>query len=350
MITKRQAIDMVGSYFHDVQSVEAADQAMKDSYRWLKDNYDQMDDDAKKYVDDMTENLLNGVLEKLKVSPDSPNIRKTYRDILTSKGEHVSAPHLLRSLENPFDEKNEFISLSQQMISDTIQYAADFLLDIGERRSASENKYVVLSLFYHCIDELLAALHLAKHHYYLQANAHLRTVLETLDKVELFTKFPEKINIWKSGTHYDKNKHLSPSSIRKQLGKPNFDPIYGFLSEHGTHMTFQAFQARTGILRETNGKVPTFKIFVGGTRYEHLQLWGFTGIIIVANLFLSKVCKLGDGVLNEVEALDALKDISERALQFVTTHLIEWAKTNSLDTQELDNFLKSMDIEKLFEG
>ena len=42
-----------------------------------------------------------------------------------------------------------------------------------------------------CFDELISALHLSRHNYFGQSNTHLRSILETLDRVELFNKYPE---------------------------------------------------------------------------------------------------------------------------------------------------------------
>jgi cob(I)alamin adenosyltransferase len=88
---------------------------------------------------------------------------------------------------------------------------------MSEREKSDLKRIAPISLIYGCIDEFSSALHLARHHYYFQANTHLRTVLETLDKISLFIKFPENIDIFLGDDQEKARKKLSHANVRTKI-------------------------------------------------------------------------------------------------------------------------------------
>lgn len=105
-------------------------------------------------------------------------------------------------------------------------------------------QFATLGLLYWTVDELTAAFYLAERRYTTQAYAHLRTVHDLLDKAELFFQQPEWADVWGSDDKGTILRELKPGAVRKKLGRPSFDPIYGFFTELGTHGTFEALRKR----------------------------------------------------------------------------------------------------------
>ena len=128
-------------------------------------------------------------------------------------------------------------------------------------------QFAVLGLLYWTVDELTAAFYLAERRYTTQAYNHLRTVNDLLDKAQLFFHHPQWAEVWGSGDKKTIIKELSPGAIRKKLGKPKFDPVYGFFSELGTHGTFEALRKRVTQTRNKNGRIQ-IAMRIGGTPLE----------------------------------------------------------------------------------
>jgi hypothetical protein len=78
----------------------------------------------------------------------------------------------------------------------------------------------------------------------MQSYNHLRTVHDLLDKAELFFHHPKWADVWGGSDKQKILTELSPGSVRKKLGRPKFDPIYGFSTELGTHGTFESLRKR----------------------------------------------------------------------------------------------------------
>jgi hypothetical protein len=124
-----------------------------------------------------------------------------------------------------------------------------------------------LGLLYWTVDELTAAFYLAERRYTTQAYNHLRTVHDLLDKAELFFRHPQWAEVWGSGDKQTIRNELSPGAIRNKLGKPKFDPVYGFFTELGTHGTFEALRKRVTQTGKKNGRAQV-AMRIGGTPWE----------------------------------------------------------------------------------
>jgi hypothetical protein len=78
-------------------------------------------------------------------------------------------------------------------------------------------KIAILGLLYWLFDELTVAQYLARRNYSTLAYTHLRSVMEILDKIELFTMKPETAELWASGNEREIRKKLSPPHVMEML-------------------------------------------------------------------------------------------------------------------------------------
>src|ERR671911_99872 len=77
-------------------------------------------------------------------------------------------------------------SRAEPELVSTLQTILDLLESAGQRLSGIPNFHVQHALLYAALDEFVASLHLARHRYYIQANAHLRGVLEIANLLQVF--------------------------------------------------------------------------------------------------------------------------------------------------------------------
>lgn len=65
------------------------------------ENYDSLDDEAKKYVDRTTENLKAVIQKAIEALPEGEQKRQALRQLGLAEGEHFRAEALLGLLESP---------------------------------------------------------------------------------------------------------------------------------------------------------------------------------------------------------------------------------------------------------
>ncbi len=281
----------------------------------------------------MFHNLFDVAQKNIRSMPDSITNRKLYRSARTGKGEHYNYENLFNVLAtkpilDSIQSEGEAIAVSG------IQSILDLLHDMSEREKSDLKRVVPISLVYGCIDEFSSALHLARHHYYLQANTHLRSILETLDKVSLFIKFPEYIDIFLDDNQEKARKELSPANVRTKLGsKKRFDLFYNFLSSHGPHPSLRTVQSRTSIKLNNNSKKLVIKI--GGTNFPHLKTWYYFSCLMVINFTLYRTIDLAINSINHQEAMEMMENESKKFLEFINIHLLPWAVGEGIDTKEV---------------
>jgi hypothetical protein len=307
--------------------------------KWISENYDKFDEDAQKQFGEMYDSLFDVAKQNIKQMPDSIVNRKLYRSARTGKGEHYAYENLFNVLAtkpilDDIQSEGEVIAVSG------IQSILDLLHDMNEREKADANRAVPISLIYGCIDEFSAALHLARHHFYLQANTHLRTVLETLDKVSLFIKFPENIDVFLSDDQEIARKELTPAKVREKLGvKQKHNLFYNFLSSHGPHPSLRTVQSRTTIQLNKNNP-QNLVITIGGTNSPHLKTWFYLCCLMVVNFTLYSTIDLTINSINHQEATEMMERDGEKFIEYINNHLIPWAEGEGMDSTELKDFLE----------
>jgi hypothetical protein len=228
-----------------------------------------------------------------------------------------------------------------------LQNVVDLLSDVSEHSQNGIASFAKVSLFYFCIDELLAAFHLAQHSYINQAYSHIRTVSESLDKIELFDQQPEWAELWSSQDPKDKMKilnQLSPKAVREKLGREKYDPFYSFFSELGPHGTFKGIQSRSGmsLQRSPSGK-PLIRLWVGGCPFEHNVIWVSTFLLYTINNVVLKIMLIFEQYFNQDEIKLILKSLVEDYKEFCINHFIPWLQKEGHDTEEFIQFLNELD-------
>lgn len=150
---------------------------------------------------------------------------------------------MLEVLDSPPRPAGELAAKAEPELVSVLQAVLDLLDSARERLSHIPNFHIQYALVYAALDEFVAALHLARYRYYIQANAHLRAVLEIGNLLQAFDADSALLTVWASEDWREREKQLSPKAVRKKLGVGR-DSLYGHLCDVGSHQTFRAFQSR----------------------------------------------------------------------------------------------------------
>jgi hypothetical protein len=197
----------------------------------------------------------------------------------------------------------------------------------------------IQALHYWCIDELLAAYHLSRHHFSTQAYAHIRLTYEHLDLITLFRQQPQWVEVWAGGDTKRIIRELSPKKIREKLGKEKYDPIYSAFTEMGAHGSFAGMQARTG----TRGRNPdgTLRIvaWVGGVPKQEQIVFSILWTLMTSVSVLGSSVASFEDRLYADEALDMLRTAAEGVSKWHIEYFVPWAKTNGIKVDGLITLL-----------
>ncbi len=225
--------------------MQTLNQVLFQHLKFYADNYDALDSEAKRRLDDAMRGIqtdLPQVLEKVPDSKDKRVLKRLHRGML---GQRVMVDLLLEELGTASTLEDDNSAESQRLLIEELQKVTDFFCDICDNTLRGPATFGQISLLGLCVTELMVGLHLARHYYTNQAYSHIRTVIEHVDKIELFRREPKWADLWCSGDDVAISKELSPMKVRMKLGRHKYDAVYGFFSGLGPHGSFQAAQART---------------------------------------------------------------------------------------------------------
>lgn len=321
-----------------LRSTMPAMEAFREFLSWLGAREKQLDSSATAYFDKILENAFKVARENAEKMQDSPESRRARRIIAKGEGGHVSVESMLKAFEKPHGYHSKIIDDWSAVLSKTHQAIADFVYDLNQEKEPPQYSIVLITLLYSCVDELTVAHFLGRHFYFGQANAHLRIVLESLEKIELFVEKPDWVQVWASGDWKTIHNELRPSAVRKKLGRSGFDPLYDYLSNN-VHASFDSFRGRAVI---DPSKERAARVFVGGTPFVHLQIFHFQFSLIVSNLLLSRLAKLFGKSLNFEEVEQTLKGAAKDLEEFNQAHLDLWAAENKLDISEMKKIFENL--------
>jgi hypothetical protein len=192
----------------------------------------------------------------------------------------------------------------------------NLLYDATQKSHSGAAKISILGLFYWLIDELIAAQFLARRGYTTQAYTHLRVSLEILDKVELFIRFPEFVEIWASGNDKEVFEKLAPPRVREKLGRSSRDPMYKYFSEEGSHATFAAMQPRLRKKQDTASDDMEIAITVGGRKDPTRQVSILIYCILVTTQAIIKAATAFDDRLNVEDVTQLVTTVNEECSTF----------------------------------
>lgn len=284
----------------DLNTEEGLSKLGLQSFHFLAENYLNLDPEMEAFTDKIIDNCKDQFESVLMKTPDSAETRKVKRIFRALKNELPSAEDLIKILMSEPKNQEPILIDTGKLFEKYFQHYLDYLFDISYGQShRGYASFAKLSMFYSITDELLVAFHMAQHSFTNQAYAHIRTVHECLNLIELFIRDESYAELWFSDDETRKKKELIPVVVRKKLGIIE-DPLYAFYSVHGQHVTnkyVQSRSAKSGKLSEKGN--PQFKYFIGGTRILSHRLWANVGCIIALSLviiqlnksFPTRVCK-----------------------------------------------------------
>jgi hypothetical protein len=298
------------------------------------DHYEEMTPEAIAFLKEREEamvKLLNHINNQL---PDGVEKRKMNRLLSATSGKQLQAKRLIDNFP-VLRNNDEVVKKGDGLFEKALQRFLDFMHDISAQAHNGPASFARINLLYWAIDELTAANFLSKRGYTTLTYAHLRCVVEILDKVELFGKRPEMVEIWvDGGPEHEIYQKLSPPKVRRLLGRDNKDPIYSHFSHQGAHPTYTAAQMRMTRSAQTNG-VLNVGIGVGGKSNppEQAALMGFC--IMLANLCTMRASLAFPEDLNEAEVSSVAKAATDEQLAFSEALSKAYPNIEALNSESL---------------
>jgi len=316
-----------------------------------------MDAEANAHFDNLLKIIPNMFEIGLRNVPDSPDKRKMLRAIAGTRREHHRSRDLLERLGMPYPVPRPIVEAGRPIFLEAHQSILDLLWDATRQSQAGAAQFAILGLLYWTVDELTAAFYLAERRYTTQAYNHLRTVHDLLDKVQLFFRHPQWADVWGGDDKQQIIKELSPRAIRKKLGKPKFDPVYGFFTELGTHGTFRALRKRVTQTGKKDGRTQV-AMRIGGTPWESEVDMVIACCIMTVLSTLITIGQVYETRLHTAEVVAILRSRLESNIAFLQEYFVdprvkagidasaltEGYKKLMLMLEEMENFVKSAGV------
>ena len=121
----------------------------------------------------------------------------------------ANAEELVGVLEGKSPQVAPIFGDARKVFTQVLQRVLDLLYNISKKSGSGPGEFAKIGLASFCVTEMLAAFHLAQHSFVNQAYAHVRSVFEHLDKIELFHEQPQWAYLWCSDTPEDAKRALS---------------------------------------------------------------------------------------------------------------------------------------------
>jgi len=274
---------------------------------------------------------------------DSPDKRKMLRLIAGVKRKHHKAETFLKRLGMPYPIPIPIVEAARPIFLDAQQSVLDLLWDATQQSQQGVAQFATLGLFYWTVDELTTAFYLAERRYTTQAYGHLRTVHDLLEKAELFFHQPEWADVWASDDKKKILQELSPGAIRRKLGRPKFDPVYGFFTELGTHGTWEALRKRVTQTGKKHNQAQV-AMRIGGTPWDSEVEMAVVGCIFAVFSNLLSIAKVYDARLHRRETVAILRARFEQVRELLHKHFLEPRKREGIDTSALTETLRNLTL------
>jgi len=306
-------------------------------------NESSMDAEANAYFNNFMDTIASLFERGMGNLADSPDKRKVLRLIAGVRRKHHKAETFLKRLGMPYPVPTPIVEAARPIFLDAQQSVLDLLWDATQQSQHGVAQFATLGLLYWTVDELTAAFYLAERRYTTQAYGHLRTVHDLLEKAELFFHQPAWADVWASGDKKKILEELSPRAIRRKLGRPKFDPVYGFFTELGTHGTWEALRKR---VTQTGKKEDRAQVAmrIGGTPWDSEVEMAVVGCIFTVFSTLLSIAKVYDARLHRREAAAILRARFEQAREFLHEHFLESRKREGIDTSALTETLRKLTL------
>jgi hypothetical protein len=235
---------------------------------FLKTNWDRFDDgalnQANRILDGLIETGTRNARRELAAMPEGPRRRTVTRLVASQDGFHHLSHDAIAVLSAKSQHHVGVVAECAEAFHLALQTALDFLFDVRQAKVAGARNLVLAGLLHGAVDELLVAFHLSERAFVPQANAHARTVEETLEVVDLLAADDDLLEAWMDGDKPEREKAVFRKMRKAAAAKSTQaeQRIHSFLSSLGPHAQFRGLQAKTTLA----GTTATF-FFVGSSKF-----------------------------------------------------------------------------------
>jgi hypothetical protein len=193
---------------------------------------------------------------------------------------------------------------------------------------------VLHALFMGLLDELLAAFHLAQRAFASQAYAHVRTVEEVLEAIDMLSSEKTLLEQWLNATAPDDERAVF-KTLRQRIGqlpaRSDGKKLYSFLSALGPHSQFRALQARTKLQHEDGERTATVFFCGSPTQLEAANVLTVRAAVATARHIADAFAT----VLHKSDVEQELDKCRTGLTSLVTAHLASIASQMRLPAQEI---------------
>jgi hypothetical protein len=331
---------VTGKYGEALLDPRCIGEKLHDVGQFLIANYEQMPADAQAYADEFFKKFADMMATLLPKMPDGKERRAYARQVAQVQRRHFQARQLARHLIDLPVGDAPIITESEVILYGVLQSILDVLFDATRESSQGIPTLPLLALHYWCIDELLSAYHLSRHHFSTQAYAHIRLTYEHLDLITLFRQQPQWVEVWAGGDTKRIIRELSPKGIREKLGKKAYDPIYSAFTEMGAHGSFAGMQARTGMRGRSPDGTTGIVAWVGGVPRQEQIVFSILWTLMTSVSVLGSSVASFEERLHADEALDMLRTATKSVTKWHKQYFVPWAKANGFDVDGLISLLE----------
>jgi hypothetical protein len=200
---------------------------------------------------------------------------------------------------------------------------------------------IMLGLAYSAVEEIMVASHLAERAFVSPAYSHIRAVHEIIDKLNLFHKQPQWMDVWASGDQKQIRREPRPSKVREKLGNPPVDPIYAQFSAFGPHATFESIQMRTAKqVAPDDSERSSVRISFGGANPPHHIVWVNTFSVYITLSLLLTIGDVFSQVLHEDDVRTKVETAAQAYRKLQMEYFIPFARRMGIDITELTDLLQ----------
>jgi hypothetical protein len=315
------------------------DQVLPTVAHLLQLRYDDFDDEARAEADRILTRAIEigaaNARARIARLEDGPEKRSMARVLARTDGAHVTAYDLMAVLERKTQQTAPVVAAAVPVFACALQVCADLLFDARIPGVASRRDIVLHGLFMGLVDELMTAFHLAQRAFAGQAYAHLRTVEEVLDAMDVLVSDAGLLDRWLDATAPDAERAVF-KVIRQRVGSEvstaDSKKLYAFLSALGPHFQSRSLQARMEV--ENVGDASTATIsFVGSPhQLEAANVLTVRAAVATAH----QVARVFATVLQKDDVTAQLASCQSKLVEFMCTHLLPVASQMRLTVEEIE--------------
>lgn len=181
--------------------------------------------------------------------------------------EDATGEELLDQLDSTGYRTFDFIACTKDNFGKALTTLKDHFTEAAQTKKTKTAVYMKI-LYARCYNDLTSGFHLAIHGYPNQFFAVTRSILESLDLIDLLDTKPNDAKRWLELEDDSKKRfdEFKPSEVRKKLGRPTYNEIYGHWCEMGSHPSTKSFHPIAAIAVQ-EGKPNSVEIQIGSTAF-----------------------------------------------------------------------------------